>query len=83
MTFGKLQLAGDQLFVHRVFYDTPKKKNGMELVDYATGTVDVLNLATNKWSILADEFDSSVIADFDASTDGTAAVVSLNPTSRP
>ena len=76
-TFGKLQLAGDRLFVHRVFYDTPKKKNGMELVDYATGTVDVLNLSTDKWSTLADQFDSAVIADFDTSTDGTTAVVSL------
>jgi photosystem II stability/assembly factor-like uncharacterized protein len=76
-TFGKLQLAGDRLFVHRVFYDMPKKKNGMELVDYATGTVDVLNLATDKWSTLADQFDSAVIADFDTSSDGTTAVVSL------
>ncbi|MFK7821539.1 MAG: hypothetical protein AB8G99_22685, partial [Planctomycetaceae bacterium] len=77
ITFGKLQLAGGRLFVHRVFYDTPKKKNGMELVDYATGTVDVLNVATNKWSNLAKQFDSAVIADFDASSAGTTAVVAL------
>lgn len=76
-TFGKLHLCGDRLFVHRVFYDTPKKKNGMELVDYATGTVDVLDLAADRWSTLTDQFDSSVIADFDASSDGTTAVVSL------
>lgn len=76
-TFGKLQIAGGRLIVHRVFYDTPKKKNGMELVNYATGTIDVLNLATDRWSTLATQFDSAVIADFDASDDGTTVVVSL------
>jgi photosystem II stability/assembly factor-like uncharacterized protein len=76
-TFGKLQLAGGKLFVHRVSYDTPKKKNGMELVDYATGRVDVLNIATGKWSPLTKNFESAVIADVDIAQQGSAIIVSL------
>lgn len=76
-TFGKLQIAGGRLFVHRVFYDTPKKKNGMELVSYATGTVEVLDNATDQWSTLATAFDSRVISDFDVSADGENAIVAL------
>lgn len=77
-TFGKISICGGKLFVHRVFYDTPKKKkNGMELVDYATGTVDVLNIATGQWSTLAASFESKVISDFDISIDGSSAIAAL------
>ena len=76
-TFGKISICGGNLFVHRVFYDTPKKKNGMELVDYATGTVDVLNIATGEWSTFAAPFESKVISDFDISIDGSSAIAGL------
>jgi photosystem II stability/assembly factor-like uncharacterized protein len=76
-TFGRVQCASDRLYVHRVFYDKPKKKNGMEIVDYALGTVDTLDLKTGEWSSLSSQFDEKTVADFDASADGETLVASL------
>jgi photosystem II stability/assembly factor-like uncharacterized protein len=76
-TFGSLQTANGRLFMHRVYYDTPKKKNGMELVDYASGSVDVLDLKMGSWSPLSGELEGKIIADFDVSVDGDTLVVAL------
>lgn len=77
VTFGKLQRVGDRLFVHQVFYEEPKRKNGMELVDYASGTINVLGITSGEWKSVSDHFGSKVIADFDVSADGKTAVVTL------
>ena len=77
VTFGKLQREGSRLFVHQVFYETPKRKNGMELVDYRSGTLHTLDIASGRWSSIGESFDSQVISDFDLSSDGKTVVVAL------
>lgn len=77
VVFGKLRRAGGKLFLHRVTHAQPKKRKGMELVDYETGTVDVLNIATGEWSSLSKTLESNVIADVDVSKDGSSIAVSL------
>lgn len=77
ITFGKLQRVGNRLFVHQRICATPKRKNGMELVDYKSGTLDMLNTATGTWNPAAEVFASKVISDFDISADGQAMVVAL------
>ena len=77
VTFGKLQCVGNRLLVHQVFYETPKRKNGMELVDYKSGTIAVLDIVSGAWSSIAKTFASKVISDFDVSADGRAMLVAL------
>ena len=77
VTFGKLQRVGNRLFVHQVFYETPKRKNGMELVDYKSGTINVLDTVSGAWSPIAKTFASKVISDFDVSADGKTIVIAL------
>lgn len=79
ITFGKILIVGDRLFVHGVYYVPPKKVKGMEHIDYVRGTVDVFDLETRKWSPLSDRFASSVISDFDATAlrDTLSIVVAL------
>ncbi|TWU66680.1 Ycf48-like protein [Crateriforma conspicua] len=77
VTFGKLQRVGNRLFVHQVFYETPKRKNGMDLVDYRTGTVHVLDTDRGEWDSVGDLFASKVITDFDVSADGHTALIAL------
>jgi photosystem II stability/assembly factor-like uncharacterized protein len=76
-TFGKLELRGQRLFVHRVHFPAVKKVKGMEKVDYDSGSVQVLDLKSGKWSELAEHFTSAIIADFDVSKDGSSIAVSL------
>ena len=76
-TFGRLQIAGGRLLVHRVYYDTPKKKNGMELVDYSSGTVEVFDIGNKSWSELSSKLNASVIADFDTTPEGKTMAVAL------
>ncbi|MDZ8119100.1 VPS10 domain-containing protein [Pontiella agarivorans] len=75
VTFGKIIISGGKLYVHCVYYKKQKMIKGMEHIDYLSGTVDVLNLKTGKWSALSTGVDGAVIADFDIS--GQNQVVSL------
>lgn len=62
---GKIKILNDTLYLHRVSYEDVAKKNGMDIVHYAMGSMDTMNLETKAWSRLAGPFEKAVIADFD------------------
>lgn len=74
VTFGKLKLRGQGLFVHRVHHATPKKKKGMEYVNYDSGTLHILDVASGEWDA-PEQFKTTIVADFDVTADGRSIAV--------
>lgn len=77
ITFGKIEILGDKLFVHGVYYEKQPMIKGMEHIDYERGAVDIFDLTTRQWSPMAERFAASVISDFDATVAGDSVSVAV------